>query len=191
MNHNAIVVANRRRTLARLKQDFPGHVICDLTKNSFDQEFVQLSPFYPHAGIPVPFASITAESVEGLWQGLKVFRRRDGSVEDIDARSFANRTQKGIKRNLRAKGRLKCLGHRCIESGTLLGYREARTQIYVPAYRFVLENRAQCAISKLLAIWNQSPIVLLDYSTNLDIDDLRTPLSHAGLVRQYMIEMYG
>jgi hypothetical protein len=188
MNH-AIVVANRRRGLARLQRDFPGHAVCDITKNSSDEEFVQLSPFYPHAGIPIPFASIAAESVEGLWQGLKVFRRMDGSVEDIDARCFANRTQKGIKRTLRAKGRSKCLGHRCIDSGTLLDYREARTQIYLPAYRFVLENRAQLAIRKLLELWNQAPIVLLDYSTNLDIDDLRTPLSHAGLVRQYMIEI--
>lgn len=189
MNGHTIVVANRRLGLARLQRDFPGHAVCDITKNSSDEEFVQLSPFYPHAGIPIPFASITAQSVEGLWQGLKVFRRMDGSVEDIDGRCFANRTQKGIKRTLRAKGRSKCLGHRCIDSGTLLDYREARTQIYVPAYRFVLENRAQLAIRKLLEFWKQAPIVLLDYSTNLDIDDLRTPLSHAGLVRQYMIEI--
>ena len=32
-----------------------------------------LSPFYPHGGIPIPFSgSVTSQSVEGIWQGLKV-----------------------------------------------------------------------------------------------------------------------
>lgn len=191
MTHHEIVVANRRRGLARLKLAFPNHVVCDVTKNSSDEDFVQLSPFYPHAGIPVPFSSLTAESVEGLWQGLKVFRRSDGAIEDIDTRCLNNKTQKGIKRTLRAKGRSLCLGHRCIDSGTLLDYTAARKLIYAPAYRYVLEHRAQIAINKLIAIWERSPLVLLDYSTNDDIDNIRTPLSHAGLVRDYMAEMTG
>lgn len=189
MNRNAIVVASRRCTLATIEHKFPHHVICDVTKNSSDDDFVQLSPFYPHAGIPIPFSDIAAESVEGLWQGLKVFLRMDGTIEDIDSRCFTNKAQKGIKRSLRAKGRSQCLGHRCINSGILLDYRAARKQIYLPAYRFVLEHRAERAVSKLIAIWDQSPLVLLDYSTNVDIEDVRTPLSHAGLVRHYMAEM--
>ena len=46
-------------------------------------------------------------------------------------------------------------------------------------------------INKLIAIWERSPLVLLDDSTNDDIDNIRTPLSHAGLVRDYMAEMTG
>jgi hypothetical protein len=189
MSCNAVIVVNRRRGLHQLKLAYPDHIFCDVTKNSSDEDLVQLSPFYPHAGIPVPFSSITAESVEGLWQGLKVFSRTDGAIEDIDTRCLSNRTQKGIKRTLRAKGRSQCLGHRCIDSGTLLDYTSARRLIYMPAYRFVLEHRAQRAIHKLIAIWRRSPIVLLDYSTNVDIDNILTPLSHAGLVRDYMAEI--
>lgn len=189
MTRNAVVVANRRRGLHRLTLAYPGHIFCDVTKNSDDEDFVRLSPFYPHSGIPVPFAHCAAESVEGLWQGLKVFRRIDGTIEDIDTGCLNNRTQKGIKRTLRAKGRSQCLGHRCIDSGTLLDYVAARRLIYVPAYRFMLEHRAQRAIDKLVTIRKRSPIVLLDYSTNVDIDNIRTPLSHAGLVRDYMAEM--
>jgi hypothetical protein len=189
MNRNAVVVANRRRGLHRLGLAYPGHIFCDVTKNSADEDFVQLSPFYPHSAIPVPFAHYASESVEGLWQGLKVFRRNDGTIEDIDTSCLKNTTQKGIKRTIRAKGRSLCLGHRCIDSGKLLDYTAARRLIYVPAYRFVLEHRAQRAINKLISLWKRSPIVLLDYSTNVDIDNTRTPLSHASLVRDYIADI--
>jgi len=37
----------------------------------------------------------------------------------------------------------------------------------------------------------QSPLVLLDYSTNADVSDSRTPLSHAALVRDRLISVFG
>ena len=68
-----IIVESKRKKMETLEKEYPGAMIIDVTSHA-DNEFVQFSPFYPHGGIPVPFTDyISAESVEGIWQGLKVF----------------------------------------------------------------------------------------------------------------------
>lgn len=186
---NPILVLNRRCQIARLMERYPGYRVLDLTKNSPDEGMARFSPFYPHGGIPVPFSNLVSESVEGIWQGLKVFRRRDGSVEDTDESCFANRTMKHLKRSLRAKGRLCCLGHRRVSEGDVLGYVEARKLIYLPSYRYVLNHHLQKEVQTVMAVWQNAPLILLDYTTNTDIDNPRKPLSHAGLVMLYLQEL--
>lgn len=51
-------------------------LIIDVTSKA-QNEFVKFSPFYPIGGIPVPFTDDIAVSVEGIWQGLKVFETAD------------------------------------------------------------------------------------------------------------------
>ena len=185
---NDILIRSRRSKLAGLRGEYPAYAIFDLTKNSPDKDMAKFSPFYPHGGIPVPFSDLVSESVEGIWQGLKVFRLQDGGIEDIDRKCFANRTQKHLKRSLRARGRESCLGHRRISDGSLLGYVEARKQIYVPSYRYVLERHLQREILSLVAAWGNTSLLLLDYATNTDLENPRKPLSHAAIVRQYLLE---
>ncbi|MFW5553142.1 MAG: DUF6939 family protein, partial [Prevotella pectinovora] len=146
---------------------------------------VKLSPFYPHGGIPVPFSEgYTAMCVEGIWQGLKVFE-----TMDVDVNMFANGTMKNIKRTVRRFG--KPLGHRKGVNGTeLLGYIEARKQIYLPAYKWVLENKVANIIERLREASKTKTIVLLDYTTNCDIDNPKTPLSHAFLIKAYAEGLY-
>lgn len=184
-----IMIANRRRGLASLQRAYPGHVICDLTSRSPDPGFQRFSPFFPHGGIPVPFSSLFSESVEGVWQGLKVFELADGGLEEIDETCFDNATQKGIKRTLRGKRRSRCAGHYCVDSGMLLGYIDARLKIYIPSYNFVLEHRLARESETLAAASRQSPLLLLDYSTNADVNDPRSPLSHAALVRDHIMRL--
>lgn len=77
-------------------------------------------------------------------------------------------------------------GHRAgVGSPRLLGYQEARHQIYLPLYRWVLEHRVQDLVDRLRLLAAQQPVVLLDYATNGDVDDLNSPLSHAALVKAY------
>jgi len=68
----------------------------------------------------------------------------------------------------------------------LLAYAEARRQIYLPAYRWVLDCRLQPEVAHLRTLAAQGPVVLLDYETNADIDNLARPLSHAALVIAYL-----
>ena len=161
-------------------KDFPGAIIIDVTSKG-EGEWQKLSPFYPHGGIPVPFSEgVTSMSVEGVWQGLKVFE-----TGDIDPSSFKNGTMKGIKRTVRTNG--KCLGHRKGVNGKeLLGYIDARKEIYVPTYFWMLENKCQGQIKKLEIMSQSKPVILLDYDTNADLEDPKKPLSHGSLICRYI-----
>lgn len=175
-----IFVDGRRKALATLERAHPGATFLDVTSRG-PEPWVRFSPFFPHGGIPVPFTpGRTAASVEGIWQGLKVFARAD-----VDPSRFDVRTMSGIKRSARQLGAVK--GHREGVSGTrLLGYREARYRIYLPSYRYVLEHHLSEPLSELRRLAAEGPVVLLDYEINESVDDLAKPLSHAGLVRRFV-----
>lgn len=179
-----VVIESKRRKRENILKKYPDAVIADVTSQATDG-LVKLSPFYPHGGIPVPFSEgYTAMCVEGIWQGLKVFESAD-----VDVNMFANDTMKNIKRTVRRFG--KPLGHRKGVNGTeLLGYIEARKQIYLPAYRWVLENKVANIIERLREASKTKTIVLLDYTTNCDIDNPKTPLSHAFLIKAYAEGLY-
>ncbi|MFT5681480.1 MAG: hypothetical protein ACI8RZ_002386 [Myxococcota bacterium] len=174
-----ITVDSRRKKPATLAARHPGALILDVTSRG-PEPWVRFSPFYPHGGIPVPLMQDRlAQSVEGIWQGLKVFEQ-----EGVDAAKLDNTTMKSLKRGMSAR-RGSVRGHRAGLLGTtLLSYADARRQIYLPAYRWVLENRLSAELARLSA--ETRPIVLLDYELNCDIDDLRRPLSHAGLIACYL-----
>ena len=91
---------------------------------------------------------------------------------------------KNIKRTVRRFG--KPLGHRKGVHGTeLLGYIEARKLIYIPTYKWVLENKCLDLVELLRRESEKRTVVLLDYETNGDVNDPRKPLSHAQLVKMY------
>ena len=179
-----ILIQHKCKKQENILKEYPGAIIADVTIKATDG-LVRLSPFYPHGGIPVPFSEgVTAMCVEGVWQGLKVF---EGA--DIDMEMFRNDTMKDIKRTVRRFG--KPLGHRKGVNGTeLLGYIEARKQIYIPTYRWVLEHKVANIIERLREASKTKTIVLLDYNTNCDVDDPTTPLSHAYLVKAYAEGLY-
>jgi hypothetical protein len=175
-----IVVESRRKKPASVAKVWPGATVFDVTSKG-PEPWVRFSPFFPHGGIPIPnTAGQTAQSVEGLWQGLKVFER-----EDIDPSKWAITTMSGIKRGGKSRGAVK--GHRFgVGSPTLLGYRDARFRIYLPAYLWVLEHRLGEQLAELRRHLAAGLVVLLDYDTNCDVEDVSSPLSHAGLVKSYL-----
>ncbi len=178
-----IIESKRKKTETILKQ-YPDAILADVTSGAKDG-LVKLSPFYPHGGIPVPFSDgYTATCVEAIWQGLKVF---EGC--DVDVQMFQNDTMKNIKRTVRRFG--KPLGHRKGVHGTeLLGYIEARKLIYIPTYKWVLENKVAFIIDRLREASKTKTIVLLDYDTNADVENTKKPLSHASLIKAYVEGIY-
>lgn len=179
-----IIIESKRKKPATVLKKYPDAILADVTSSAKDG-LVKLSPFYPHGGIPVPFSEgYTATCVEAIWQGLKVF---EGC--DVDVEMFKNDTMKNIKRTVRRFGRP--LGHRKGVNGTeLLGYIDARKQIYIPTYKWVLENKVANIIERLREACKTKTIVLLDYDTNADVENAKKPLSHASLIKAYVEGIY-
>lgn len=179
-----IYIENRKKSEKKLLEKYPGAVIADVTSKAINS-LVKLSPFYPHGNIPIPFSEgCYSMSVEGVWQGLKVFE-----TSDVDHKMFQNDTMKNIKRTVRKFG--KPLGHRKgVKSGELLEYIDARIQIFLPTYQWVLENKVRDIVQRMKDASKEKDIVLLDYATNDNVLDPKKPLSHAYLIKAYIEENY-
>ena len=179
-----IIIESKRKKPETILKKYPDAILADVTSSAKDG-LKKLSPFYPHGEIPVPFSEgYTATCVEAIWQGLKVFE-----ACDVDVEMFKNDTMKNIKRTVRRFG--KPLGHRKGVNGSeLLGYIEARKQIYIPTYKWVLENKVAGIIERLREASKTKTIVLLDYDTNSDVENAKKPLSHASLIKAYVEGTY-
>lgn len=177
-------IVSKRSSLEGVRKRFPDARILDVT-SAGPQPWVKFSPFYPIGGVPVPFSEGSVSyTVEGIWQGLKVFAHAD-----IDVSKFAIQSMKGLKRSARQLGRV--LGHRRGVFGTeLLDYRSARSEIYLPSYRFVLEQLGE-ELEQMAELASGRQLVLLDYNTNRDLDDVSKPLSHASLIAARLVELFG
>lgn len=182
-----IYITNKKRKLEKIKEEFPYAVILDITSNSETRYAKILSPFYPHGNIPIPFTdNLKATCVEAVWQGLKVFEDAD-----VDPTTFKNDTMRNLKRTVRKYGMPK--GHRKgVYGKELLGYFEARMLIYLPTYKWVLDNVPEVhrVVERIKEQSKIQDIVLLDYNTNIDFRDTSKPLSHAGLVKLYIDGKY-
>jgi hypothetical protein len=182
--HMSIVVESKRKSHETITQAYPNARILDVTSRG-SQPWVKFSPFYPHGNIPVPLSpGFTAASVEGIWQGLKVFAHAD-----IDVTAFTNTRMTGLKRTARTYGSVQ--GHRAGVNGTtLLSYTDARYEIYLPAYRWVLEHCLQAELKQLQDMHQSQTVILLDYETNGNIKNLTRPLSHAALIVKYLTNQW-
>ncbi|MBQ5983245.1 MAG: hypothetical protein IJL54_13885 [Prevotella sp.] len=179
-----IIIESKRKKPETILKQYPNAILADVTSGAKDS-LIKLSPFYPHGDIPVPFSEgYTATCVEAIWQGLKVFESCD-----VDIQMFQNDTMKNIKRTARRFG--KPLGHRKGVNGTeLLSYIDARKLIYIPTYKWVLENKVANIIERLREASKTKTIILLDYDTNADVENAKKPLSHASLIKANVEGIY-
>jgi hypothetical protein len=180
----SILVESKRKKSETLAQLYPNACVLDVTSRG-SRPWVKFSPFYPHGNIPVPLSpGYTAASVEGIWQGLKVFAHAD-----IDVTAFTNTMMAGLKRTVRTYGPVR--GHRAgVNGSSLLSYRDARYQIYLPAYRWVLDHCLNAELEPLQRLSQSQAVVLLDYETNPDAENLSKPLSHAALIVKYLANQW-
>lgn len=153
-----------RRDLAKLPPDAIVHDVSSRAK----PPWVKLSPFYPHGGLPVPGEEgTTADSVEGIWQGLKILNG------EIDPSYF---TGKGRKRRGRPSG------HRF--GDRVLGYLEARKLIYIPSYEYLWRECVGQDLRRLLFEPASEGVVQYfhDFENNGDPEDASSPLAHSSLL---------
>lgn len=189
MEHQ-IFIANRRRLPKTLRAEFGDIPFFDVTFAGRDPLFSKLSPMYPHGDLPVPYTegTLTANSLEAIWQGLKVFEH-EGALLDVAA--LAKSGDKNIKRPPNER-RGKILGHQrgLHPERPLLSLIEARAFIYAPLYLWQLKHHCSKAIDALRKALEQSDILLLEAGTASNVRDIFTPMPHSELLRLYLQDQY-
>ena len=169
--------------------------VINVTSTSTDDTWRKFSPFYPHGGIklseflPAVSVNFVSQSLEGAWQGLKIFDN-----ESIDPKKFTNDTMKKLKRG-RSKKLGEIIGHYQGPDLPPLGYSEAREKIYLPIYKHLLETKLRAEVLALLAEARKCTaaggrLILIDYFINCDVDNVSTPLSHAGVLIRHLEEVH-
>ncbi len=163
-----------RNKIVNLQRTFPKAIFYDTSTNaptardySFVTDFREFSPFVPYGNIPVPRSSYTSDSVEGVWQGLKVIK---------------GRTDKSY---FRGKGRQRPgvpKGHQYGKQ--IIGYEEARKKIFVPTYRWMVQNR--CDLNTLEEVYARAmedmPQFFFDVDTNGNIGVQSSALAHSSVL---------
>jgi len=141
--------------------------------SSAESPYDQLSPFFAHGGIPIPgMANKRADSVEGIWQGLKVIRGK------MAPRFFEGAGQKRVG---------KPRGHQLGDTTRLLGLEEARRKIYLPAYEWMLDNCIETDIFEhfISQAFRGVPQFFYDREDNGSIGK-DAPLAHAKVLVDYL-----
>ena len=189
MEHQ-IFIANRKRQAKSLHKEFGAVPVFDVTFAGQDPLFSTLSPMYPHGDLPVPFTEgqLSANSLEAIWQGLKVFEHEGAR---LDPAFLSKSGCKNIKRHA-TKQRGRILGHQQGNHTTkpLLSIIAARAQIYAPTYHWQLEHHCPKALAALRKALEHSDIVLLEAGVDSDIRDIFTPMPHSQLLRLYLQGQY-
>lgn len=163
-----------RRKLKDLVKAFPGARFYDTSTHApyaTDFDYVinarEFSPFVQYGKIPVPQTSQLSDSVEGIWQGLKIIQGK------IDESYFEG---KGRKRPGKPEGHK--YGNR------ILGYKEARKKIYIPSYEFMFYNRVPKEKIQNILEYAKSGIkqFFFDVDEVSDAGDLSGPLAHSAVL---------
>ncbi len=135
--------------------------------HSFVEDFSVFSPFMQYENVPVPGMSILSDSVEGVWQGLKIIKGK------IDPSYF------------RGKGRKRYgipTGH--LYGGSKINYSEARKKIYVPTYKFMVSHLVQKENIDLIInrAFEDKVQYFFDVDENGDLGNLHSPLAHSSVL---------
>ena len=189
MTHQ-IFIANRRRQPKSLQEEFGDIPVFDVTFAGGDPLLSTLSPMYPHGDLPVPYSerTLTANSLEAIWQGLKVFEHEGAR---LDAAALSKSGDKNIKRpSTEKRGRV--LGHQqgLHTDRPLLSLIDARSFIYAPLYRWQLQHHCHDALAQLNKALAQSDIVLLEAGNESNICDVFAPMVHSALLRLFLLGQY-
>ena len=156
----------------RLRAQAPrGAVVYDVSSYA-DMPYCTLSPMWAHGGIPIPgMPGESSDSVEGIWQGLKVIRGKTAP------RYFSGQ---GHKRGG------KPAGHQFGDK--VLKIVDARNRIYRAAYEWMLDHRIEPElIERFIGLaFDGVAQYFHDVGDNGNIGDPNEGWAHAAVLVQYL-----
>jgi len=125
---------------------------------------------------------MSSDSVEGIWQGLKVVDRQ---IDHFQLRGFPSKrpSEEFRRANYSYQYTDSCFSY----GGKEIDLITARFLIYAPAYlyllRFLTPPELNAAVSN--AIQSGGQVVFYDWDENQSIVDPRTSFSHSSLLRSW------
>jgi len=129
---------------------------------------------YQHGHIPIPqMPGHSSESVQGIVEGLALVAR-SGQPGKINPGYFM-----GPGRPRRIQKGQWCVGYRVGTRAVSIG--EARQNLLMPAYLWVLHNRLKAFVKRLDQMGRDKDLHLYDGASNIDIHDPK-PFSGAAVV---------
>lgn len=163
----------------------PG-ILCVDSYNGAPQEmdrFKCFNPFYfnPKYRIPVPGTNLFANSIESVWQGLKIVDNR------TDFPMFESLPYKRPPREIREKKDYSYQDSIFLYKGKELDIVTARYIIYLPTYLYAINNL--CPESIEVEIWSAlksgKKVYFYDWDDNFDITNSETSFSHSSILASW------
>lgn len=149
---------------------WPGAIVLDVTLGGGME---CLDPAFPIGEVEVPKSFKKALSVMGMWEGLKIFSKK----EIIDENYFLSEKKLGKERNCKSYGKL--VGVKIGDD--VIDIERAVDEIYKKEYVKNIKERFGRVIEGLKRESGKRNVVLLDYDFN------KYPVSHAMLIKE-MVE---
>ena len=152
------------------KKNWPGAIVLDITLGGGME---CLDPAFPIGKVEVPKSFKKALSVMGMWEGLKIFSKK----EIIDENFFISEKKLGKERNCKSYGKLVGvkIGNYIIE------IEKGIEEVFKKEYERNIKERFGKIIEGLKREAAKKHVVLLDYNYG------RYPFSHAMIIKE-MIE---
>ncbi|KAL6045842.1 BACK domain-containing protein [Balamuthia mandrillaris] len=179
-----ILIRPRRMSGELLEELGKQAVLVDITPSSTDNRWRKFGLAYPHGMIPIPgHENKWSMSVEGLYEGLKVFERAG-----VDRSVMTKTSMKGLRRQEHRNGPLLGWATSLKQKPTkLMAVKEARWKLLLPAYKTVLERHLLEEVAELRQMLDEGKrLVILDGQTNTDLCNYEKDVSAAALLKRYL-----
>lgn len=154
------------------RKNFPKAVVLDVTIKG---AMGRLDPDFPLGRIMVPGKRIQALSVNGAWEGLKVFSKK----KEIDEKWMCDEKKVGKKRCCKSWGKMEGL----MIEGELISVEESK-KIFEEIYKETIKERFGNMIEGLKKEAEKRPIVLLDYEEGSE-----KPFNHVEILKSMLNEV--
>ena len=132
----------------------------------------KMDPSFPIEKVKIPGIRKWALSLNGVWEGLKVFSKKN----EIDSTYFFNEKKLGKTRKCKSYGNL--IGVKIGEE--VLDVEKGIEEVFVKGYKYLLENRYDGLMNVIKNAAKEKVVVLLDYNED------RYPVSHAEMIKDYI-----
>lgn len=153
-----------------VRKVFPGALVLDVTLGG---AMMKMDPGYPIGGVEIPGKFRKGLSVNGVWEGLKVFEKKDG----IDERWMVDERKVGKVRGCKSWGKL--MGIRVREE--VIGEEDGK-ELMRELYEGLMKERFGRVLEGIRKEAEKRVVVLLDYK-----DESDRPFNHVEVLKELIV----